>query len=493
VLKPSLAALLPAVLAAGAIAAAVAPGPVDSSPRRTVDDGLELPPGFDLDAPPASLDDMSASALTARSVFGSGTAGDFGDMGTTVLNGPVNDIVATASGAGYWLLGDDGGVFSFGDARFFGSMGGRPLAGKVISLAPTPTGAGYWFVARDGGMFAFGDAGFFGSMGGQPLNQPVVGMVPTRTGRGYWLVAADGGVFAFGDAGFVGSLGGTALEFPIVGLTATPDGRGYWMVDQSGRVFAFGTARVLGFRQTYPNAAVDIVSTPTGNGYWVVRQDGTVNAFGDATALQPGVVNGPGQRAVGIASTPDGRGVWVATTGNYRTVARPGNPNWAPIEAGWRWNPCAGPIEWRYNPANAPAGASVEFFQAGFDYLAEVTGLQFRYAGTTTTHPLDNAAPGIVLGWYAMPGSVVGQAYPDGRNGVFSLGGIGLDSSASIPFTWTSGWGTIFLHEAGHALGLAHVNDPQQLMYPTAGYVTTFGDGDLSGLSALGAAQGCTR
>ena len=42
-------------------------------------------------------------------------------------------------------------------------------------------------------------------------------------------------------------------------------------------------------------------------------------------------------------------------------------------------------------------------------------------------------------------------------------------------------------HEFGHLVGLDHVDDPTQLMYPsTSPAVSTFGGGDLAGLAALG-------
>jgi hypothetical protein len=75
-----------------------------------------------------------------------------------------------------------------------------------VGMAATPTGAGYWLVGRDGGVFSFGDASFDGSVPGIPLQvNDIVGMAATRSGAGYWLVAADGGVFSFGDARFFGS------------------------------------------------------------------------------------------------------------------------------------------------------------------------------------------------------------------------------------------------------------------------------------------------
>jgi predicted Zn-dependent protease len=46
---------------------------------------------------------------------------------------------------------------------------------------------------------------------------------------------------------------------------------------------------------------------------------------------------------------------------------------------------------------------------------------------------------------------------------------------------------SVVLHELGHALGLAHVNDASEVMYPEAQIkVTDLGAGDRRGLAALG-------
>jgi predicted Zn-dependent protease len=48
----------------------------------------------------------------------------------------------------------------------------------------------------------------------------------------------------------------------------------------------------------------------------------------------------------------------------------------------------------------------------------------------------------------------------------------------------------IVLHELGHLVGLAHVDDGQQLMYPEARReVSDFASGDLAGLAVLGAGR----
>jgi hypothetical protein len=44
----------------------------------------------------------------------------------------------------------------------------------------------------------------------------------------------------------------------------------------------------------------------------------------------------------------------------------------------------------------------------------------------------------------------------------------------------------VVLHELGHLVGLAHVNDPQQLMYSRGSTSNGLGPGDLAGLARLG-------
>ena len=44
----------------------------------------------------------------------------------------------------------------------------------------------------------------------------------------------------------------------------------------------------------------------------------------------------------------------------------------------------------------------------------------------------------------------------------------------------------IMMHELGHVVGLDHVQDTTQLMYPRNLGLTAFGPGDLEGLAVLG-------
>ncbi len=78
------------------------------------------------------------------------------------------------------------------DATFYGSTGqlnpaqppggSNSIAGELVrpvnGMVVTPDGKGYWMVASDGGVFTFGDAGFVGSLGGQAIPAPIVGFAP---------------------------------------------------------------------------------------------------------------------------------------------------------------------------------------------------------------------------------------------------------------------------------------------------------------------------
>ena len=209
-------------------------------------------------------------------------AGDLPSQGITP-NLPVNGISRTATGLGYWLVADDGGIFSFGDAQFYGSMGGKHLNQPMVGMAPTPSTKGYWTVARDGGIFSFGDAQFYGSTGSIVLNQPVVGMAPTPLGHGYWLVARDGGIFSFGDAQFYGSAGSLGIK-DIVGMATSPSGHGYRFVSSSGHVHCYGDAVCAGDLTGQGYTIVGMQTSPSGKGYWLLSNYGVVVGFGDVVS-----------------------------------------------------------------------------------------------------------------------------------------------------------------------------------------------------------------
>jgi SpoIID/LytB domain protein len=215
-------------------------------------------------------------------VFSYGDAVFRGSAGALALNGPVVGMAARPSGGGYWLVGGDGGIFSYGDVAFHGSTGAMKLNKPIVGMASTPSGQGYWLVASDGGIFSFGDAPFHGSTGNIKLAKPIVGMVPTASGQGYWLVASDGGIFAFGDAAFHGSAGAIRLNRPIIGMGAKPDGSGYWLAADDGGIFSYGNAPFKGAATGASQPIVGMAVSPNGNGYWLLAVDGGIYNFGDA-------------------------------------------------------------------------------------------------------------------------------------------------------------------------------------------------------------------
>ena len=176
------------------------------------------------------------------------------------------------------------------------------------------------------------------------------------------------------------------------------------------------------------------------------------------------------------------------------------------------YDPCR-PVHYVIRPDGEPEGGN-DVVRSAIARMSEVTGLQFVDDGTTdepTTveRPIfqpdrygDRWAP-VLIAWEteeqnpALAGDTVGQAgsvsvsLGDGPR-VFVTGTVSLDAGR-IPeiLTFRNGVETaraIVLHELGHLVGLGHVEDPDQLMYPEARReVPDFAAGDLTGLAPLGA------
>jgi hypothetical protein len=178
------------------------------------------------------------------------------------------------------------------------------------------------------------------------------------------------------------------------------------------------------------------------------------------------------------------------------------------------YDPCR-PLHYVVRPDGAPAGGE-EAITAAIARISEVTGLQFIADGwtdepTTLDRPIfqaarygDRWAP-VLIAWEsdvqnpALAGDIVGEggstavSRGDGPQ-VLVTGTVSLDAG-QFPQILHRRNGTaiaraIVLHELGHLVGLGHVDDDQQLMYPeTRGDVVDFAAGDLTGLAAVGSGR----
>lgn len=184
------------------------------------------------------------------------------------------------------------------------------------------------------------------------------------------------------------------------------------------------------------------------------------------------------------------------------------------FSGGGRWNPCR-VIRWTYNPTAQGYDALADV-QRAFAKISGVSGLRFTYVGPTEWRYLGNlndpafpsAQADIAVGWAnelelpSLAGGVIG--YGGGRGGytqtpgadvkvLISRGYLVLDNGDVLPGGFDgNSWGPVVLHEILHSLGLGHVADQQQLMFPMLWEGNArFGAGDITGMQRVGAAPGC--
>jgi hypothetical protein len=181
-----------------------------------------------------------------------------------------------------------------------------------------------------------------------------------------------------------------------------------------------------------------------------------------------------------------------------------------------RWDACA-PVIFVLNTIGAPAHAERDLVEA-LAILSDASGLDLRFVGTTDERPsrarplVEPDGPGwrwrpVLVAWdspdttdIALTALDRGVALPvsvrDGDREAFVTGQIVMNAERAdlVPGFGDrrDAIGATLLHEIAHVIGLAHVDDPSQLMSedPGAGPVM-LGDGDRAGLRAVGAAAGC--
>lgn len=174
------------------------------------------------------------------------------------------------------------------------------------------------------------------------------------------------------------------------------------------------------------------------------------------------------------------------------------------------WSPCR-PVHWVVRPEQMPVGAQTLLTEA-LDEVSRLSGLRFVYDGETDGGPVedrtwyqpdhygDRWAPVLIV-WTspkevpAFGDDVVADALPymvrtsSGDSAIVS-GEVRLDSvklNEAIIHKRIDLVHSVLLHELGHLVGLQHVSDTQQLMYPEAQLtLTELGRGDIAGLGFAG-------
>jgi hypothetical protein len=177
------------------------------------------------------------------------------------------------------------------------------------------------------------------------------------------------------------------------------------------------------------------------------------------------------------------------------------------------YDPCR-PIHYVIRPDNAPVGGDA-VIQDAVARVSEVTGLVFVLDGPTDeassdSRPLyqperygDRWAP-VLVSWQTEEENADFLTDTVGEAGsaavtiadepkVFVSGVVDLDAAAFAGFLAAPDGEAfaraVVLHELGHLVGLDHVGDPTQLMYPETRDAVDFASGDLTGLARLGAGE----
>jgi hypothetical protein len=192
----------------------------------------------------------------------------------------------------------------------------------------------------------------------------------------------------------------------------------------------------------------------------------------------------------------------VAVSVPYRPAGRAGAGRTEPT----RFDPCT-PIPYLINYAGAPRNARA-MVAAALARARAATGLTFVYAGPYAGVPFSRGAdlglPGAGIGFaWSTPHIVPGLAGPTvglGGGGWFTgrrrtSSGVVIDRTFHLRRGWTgpNSVGGLLLHELGHALGLEHVNDRRQQMYPRdiGAPNGNYNRGDLAALRRIGLEAGC--
>lgn len=174
------------------------------------------------------------------------------------------------------------------------------------------------------------------------------------------------------------------------------------------------------------------------------------------------------------------------------------------------WDPCR-PIRYEVNLDGAPEDAE-EMVATAVERTSEATGLSFELVGETDERDyfqrqdgLMGDPPPVLVGWGTaaefedLAGDVAGlggavAVGPRGQRAFYRTGSVLLDAEAFEEIDERTRGGdraralqqAVVDHEFGHLVGLAHVEDPRELMHGEGVGTVDYGPGDLQGLARVG-------
>jgi hypothetical protein len=174
------------------------------------------------------------------------------------------------------------------------------------------------------------------------------------------------------------------------------------------------------------------------------------------------------------------------------------------------YSPCR-PLHYVVNDALAPAGAET-LVEDAIGTISRATGIRFVNDGHSAEKPSEDRDPyqpetygerwaPLLISWTTpdtspkLKGQVIGTGGSthysfDGGPKSFVTGSLDLDApqiTLELERPQGSAYATaVILHELAHVMGLEHVDDPLQLMYPEIGTPDGLAAGDLNGLYQLG-------
>jgi len=175
------------------------------------------------------------------------------------------------------------------------------------------------------------------------------------------------------------------------------------------------------------------------------------------------------------------------------------------------YDPCR-PIRYVVRPDGMPSVGEQLITEAVAEISAE-TGLKFEYLGPTAEKPAQSRAAiqpslygadwaPVLIAWTTadevpdLAGAVAGiggsAEVPgaDGSGQWLAAGRVALDTKDILRImAYRNGYAqarSVVLHELAHVVGLDHVQDRKELMFPETAYLSDFGPGDRQGLALVG-------